>query len=293
MTKIVEVHETKPEQFNSQVEISACYLEAGDKLLLLQNASTDLEPGTWGVPAGKLEKNETPFQGAIRELFEETSISIDPSKVQQIGSLYIRKPEIDYVYHLFRIKMDARQEVRLSPEHQSYRWVSAKEIETLPLMTGAKEAYAKYQILSAKKREGASVNAYLILKQQGNVLLHLRKNTGYCDGMWSLVAGHVENSESATEGMIREAYEEIGIQIRLSQLKVVHIMHRKTNRLNVDVFFECTAWEGTISNREPDKCERIEFFPMNALPLNTVDYNIFAVKAALRGEFYSELGWEQ
>lgn len=145
--------------------------------------------------------------------------------------------------------------------------------------------------LAAKKRIGASVNAYLILKQEDKILLHLRKNTGYCDGMWSLIAGHVEDGESAAEGMCREAHEEIGIQIEPQKLKAVHVMHRKTNRLNVDIFFECASWEGSIINCEPDKCERIAFFPMDALPLNVVDYNVTALKAILEGNFYSECGW--
>lgn len=287
----VEVHKTKPEKFNPQAEVAACYLECDGKLLLLLNALGDSEAGSWGVPAGKLESNESPLHGAARELFEETAISIDSSQIQSIGSLYIRKPEIDYTYHLFRIKIATRPEVQLSPEHQSYRWVSAAEMEMMPIMIGGKEAYAHYQALIAKKRAGASVNAYLILKQGGKILLHLRKNTGYCDGMWSLIAGHVEDGESATEGISREAHEEIGIRIEPSQLKAIHAMHRKTNRLNVDIFFECASWEGSIINREPDKCERIAFFPLDALPLNIVDYNVTALKAILEGNFYSECGW--
>jgi 8-oxo-dGTP diphosphatase len=142
-------------------------------------------------------------------------------------------------------------------------------------------------------RIGASVNAYLILKQQDAILLHLRKNAGYCDGMWSLVAGHVEDGESATEGMIREAYEEVGISLKPAQIQVVHIMHRKTNRLNVDVFFECKSWQGEIQNREPEKCEKLQFFSLNSFPSNIVDYNAMALRYILEGKFYSELGWKQ
>lgn len=287
----VEVHETKPDKFNPQAEVAACYLECDGKLLLLLNAPGDSEAGSWGVPAGKLEPSESPLQGVARELFEETSISIDPSQIQSIGSLYIRKPEVDYVYHLFRIKLAIRPEVRLSPEHQNYRWMSGEEMEMMPIIVGGKQAYAHYRALVARKRIGASVNAYLILKQEGNILLHLRKNTGYCDGLWSLIAGHVEDGESATEGIIREAHEEIGIQIEPRQLKAVHMMHRKTNRLNVDIFFECTSWTGSIFNCEPDKCERIAFFSLHALPLNIVDYNVVALKAILEENYYSEYGW--
>ena len=146
-------------------------------------------------------------------------------------------------------------------------------------------------MVTAIKRVGASVNAYLILKRGHEVLLQLRKNTGYLDGMWSLAAGHVEDGEPATVGMIREAYEEIGIKVLPSQLKVVHVMHRKTNRLNVDVFFECTDWEGTVVNWEPNKCERVAFFSLADLPENTVDYVVATLRAIGEGKCYSEWGW--
>lgn len=95
--------------------------------------------------------------------------------------------------------------------------------------------------LATRKRSSATVSAYLILKQRDEILLHLRKNTGYCDGMWGLVSGHVENGESATEGIIREAREEIGIELSLVQVEVVHVMHRKTNREDIDIFFDCQS----------------------------------------------------
>lgn len=109
--------------------------------------------------------------------------------------------------------------------------------------------------------------------------------------MWSLVAGHVENNESATQGMIREAYEEIGIQ--LEHIQVVHIMHRKTNRFNIDIFFDCKSWQGEIQNREPEKCEQLEFFSLDALPHNMIDYNKIALNHILESNFYSELGWSE
>ena len=125
----------------------------------------------------------------------------------------------------------------------------------------------------------------LILKQGNEILLHLRKNTGYCDGMWSLVAGHVENGEPATAAIIRETYEEIGIKLSPDQIKVVHVMHRQTNRLNVDIFFECPSWEGIIKNCEPEKCDKLEFFSLENFPNNIVDYNVIALKAIQMANF--------
>lgn len=288
----IEIHQTVPQGFAPQVQVAACYLEIDNKLLLLQRAHGKLEPGKWGVPAGKLESNETPENAAKRELWEETGIAFEnPSQIQRLNSLYIRKPEVDYVYHLFKVQLDQIPEVHLSDEHQSYTWATSKDMETIALMDGAKETLQLYRTMLIKKRAGASVNAYLILKQGNKILFQLRKNTGYCDGMWSLVAGHVENGESATVAMIRETYEEIGIKLSPNQIKGVHVMHRQTNRLNVDIFFDCPSWEGLIKNCEPEKCERLEFFSLENLPTNIVDYNASALKSILDGEFYSEKGW--
>ena len=138
-----EVHETEPHGFNPEVQISACYLEIDGKLLLLQRAHGKLEPGKWGVPAGKLEKNETPEQATQRDLFEETGISFE--NLSPMPCLYIRKPEIDYIYHPFKIQLDRIPPVQLSNEHQNYQWVTSQEMQKLPLMDGAQEALYHYR----------------------------------------------------------------------------------------------------------------------------------------------------
>jgi 8-oxo-dGTP pyrophosphatase MutT (NUDIX family) len=206
---------------------------------------------------------------------------------------YIRKPTVDYVHHLLKVQVDQMPDICLSNEHESYKGASLKDLEEIPLMTGGKEILDYCRKPLIKKRSGASVNAYLILRQKDEILFHLRKNTGYCDGMWGLVAGHVEDGESTSAAMIRETREEIGIKLSSSQIKVVHVMHRKTNRLNVDVFFDCRSWRGVIKNLEPEKCEKLEFFPVSVLPSNAVDYVAIALDHIMRGEFYSEIGWDQ
>ncbi len=269
------------------IEVAACYLEVNGKILLLQNASDDEEPHRWGVPAGKKEEGELLWQTALRELYEETGISAAPAQVHSLGALLARNPKCEYVFHLFHIKLaEEPRGVQISSEHQKYCWATAEELQILPLMAGELEAYRKFNAMR-QKRTGASVNAYLILKKEGELLLQLRKNTGYYDGMWSLVAGHVEDGESATQGMAREAREEIGIEAL--DLRVLHIMHRKSNRINVDLFFESTRWRNPVQNREPNKCERLQFFPMENLPPNLVDYNRSALQSIARGEFYSEV----
>jgi 8-oxo-dGTP diphosphatase len=145
---------------------------------------------------------------------------------------------------------------------------------------------------SASKRTGVLVHAYLILRKGNLILLQLRQNTGYCDGLWSFAAGKVEDDEPATRAMVREAKEELGIVISASQLRTVHVMHRKTNQFNIDVFFECHHWEGEPENKEIHKCAEMGFFPLDALPSPLVDYNKLALDFIADGIFYSELGWD-
>lgn len=286
-----EIYETIPQGFNATVEIAACYLEINGQLLLLERSSFESESGKWGVPAGKLESGETPEQAARRELFEETGILVESTNIHAIGPLYIRKPDIDYVCHLFQINLNAKPKICLSSEHPNYLWAGSVELKTLPLMTGALGALEKYRLkLQQKNRITSIVCVYLILQKGDQILLQLRQNTGYLDHHWCFAAGHVEHGEAATTAMIREAEEELDIRIHPENLKVVHIMHRKSNRMNVDIFFSCTEWEGSPVNSEPKKCKEIAFFPLNHLPCPMVDYNAFALEAWTQGQFYSELG---
>jgi len=141
---------------------------------------------------------------------------------------------------------------------------------------------------TANVRVKANVNAYLILEKEDQIFLMLRENTGYYDGYWSVPSGHVDAGESALQGMVREAYEEVGITIEPEDLQPKHIIHRQTDRVNVDIFFTCNKWEGEPINSEPHKCGAIGFFPKNALPEKLIDY----VSAALTTDtFYSETGF--
>lgn len=288
----INCYETKPDHFVADAEGAGCYVEVDGKILLLQRASHKQEAGKWGVPAGKLETNERPEDAAKRELFEETGIIIN-SDLSSLGTLYYETPGMDYIYHLFKIKVDKMPNVILSEESQDYAWVPFEEIEKRDLRPGALKALKKYSRVALKKPRAGSttVSAYLILRKQNEVLFHLRKNTGYGDGYFGLIAGHVEDGESATDALIREAFEEGGIEIKPSDLKVIHVAHRKTDRQNVDIFFEAKSYQGTLYNREPEKCERLEYFPLNCLPSNTLEYLLEVLQAISKGEFYSEQGW--
>ncbi len=84
---------------------------------------------------------ETIIEAARRELFEETGISLEgTSQICYVSSIYIRKPHIDYTFHLFRVQLsESTRDVKLSDEHQSYHWATPQDFEKMPLTAGAVE----------------------------------------------------------------------------------------------------------------------------------------------------------
>lgn len=145
MQNRIRVWDKKPTDFLSKVDVAAAYVEVEGRLLLLQLSDNKTESKRWGVPAGKIEMEEAPEEGVRRELFEETGIVLDSNhRIPFLGRLYIRKPEIDYTYHLFKVDFPSASPITLSKEHSAYKWVSLEEARNLALMDGAKEALEYY-----------------------------------------------------------------------------------------------------------------------------------------------------
>lgn len=134
----------------------------------------------------------------------------------------------------------------------------------------------------------------LIFDERGRVLQLRRFNTGYEDGKWSVPAGHVDRGESADAAAIREAHEELGIIVSGDDLRFVHVMHRSDPRdgdERVDFFFVADRWEGTIENREPHKCDALDWFELTGPAAETVDYVRAAFEAIACEEPFSTQGW--
>ena len=105
----------------------------------------------------------------------------------------------------------------------------------------------------------APIAVHLLLVREGRVLLLRRYNTGYEDGNYSVVAGHVEGGEELKTAMVREAREEAGIGILPSDLEVVGAMHVKTDKEYISFFFKASVWSGDVTNMEPDKCDELRW----------------------------------
>lgn len=136
------------------------------------------------------------------------------------------------------------------------------------------------------------VAVHLFLIKDGKILLLRRFNTTYEDGNYSVPAGHLDGGESVTAAMVREAKEETGLVIELSDLKVVNVMHRYFGDLEyVNFFLTAIKWQGEPTITEPDKCDDLSWFELNNLPENVIPYIKYAIESHAKGEFFTEYGW--
>lgn len=120
-----------------------------------------------------------------------------------------------------------------------------------------------------------------------------RFQTAYYDGYYSLPAGHVEENETCTDSIIREAHEEVGIILKKENLRFSHVLYRMhgipAHYGRVDFFFAAETWDGEPKNREPEKCDDIGWFPLDRLPDNMVPEVRQAIESFRNDIFYSEM----
>ncbi|MGA8164463.1 MAG: histidine phosphatase family protein [Waddliaceae bacterium] len=141
------VFRVKPRDFSPTVECAACYIEFDGKILFLKRADGKPEGGKWGVPGGKIEQGESSREAVIRETFEETRIALNEQQIKFVGKLFVRKPEVDYVYHMYHLKSTHFPEVKLNHEHREYRWLSMEEAVNFSVMSGGLKTLYHFKAL--------------------------------------------------------------------------------------------------------------------------------------------------
>ncbi|MGW1023258.1 methyltransferase domain-containing protein [Streptomyces sp. NPDC002577] len=139
------------------------------------------------------------------------------------------------------------------------------------------------------------VDVHLILRRGDEVLLARRAGTGYADGLLNGPSGHVEDGEDVRAAMIREAREEIGLDLAPDDLRVALVMQHRGpgGQPRIGWFFEAQYGAGGEPvNREPDKCSGIGWHPLSALPDDMVAYCRAGLEAYRAGQRFV-LHWHE
>ena len=122
-----------------KVKSCGCIVIDNNKVLLVQQRK-----GNWGFPKGRVEKNETECETAIREVKEETNIDviIEDKNKKYIDNYFSRKDELKEVVFFLakRIGGEIRPQEK---EIKNVEWVDLLEAIDRITMKSTKELYQK------------------------------------------------------------------------------------------------------------------------------------------------------
>lgn len=76
--------------------VTLCFIKCGEKILMI-NRNKSPFMGMWNAIGGHVEKNETPLEGALREIKEESGLNIKDATLYSISTWNYDDDEI-YVY---------------------------------------------------------------------------------------------------------------------------------------------------------------------------------------------------
>lgn len=108
---------------------------------------------------------------------------------------------------------------------------------------------------------------YAVLEKDDQVYLMQRANSGYCDGMWGLPSGHLEENETLPQALIREVAEETGLTLYPQNITLAHTIFRMSKgRVYNDYFFQVKDWQGTPTIKEPSKCTVAGWYGYENMP---------------------------
>lgn len=88
---------------------------------------------------------------------------------------------------------------------------------------------------------------FLLINAQHEVLLLRRINTPFCNNCYAVPGGQILPHERASQALVREAKNSLGIDVVADDFEFVHVMHRKCNEPE---FFAC-VFKLDVGDRVP------------------------------------------
>ena len=105
----------------------AAVIEKNNKFLVLKRSpEKDFEPNMWETVTGRLESDESPVKGILREVEEETSLEVEVLYPVDIGFFYRGGKEFPMVFISFYCKY-VGGEVKTTWEHVEHQWITLDE----------------------------------------------------------------------------------------------------------------------------------------------------------------------
>jgi dATP pyrophosphohydrolase len=92
--------------------------------LALRRARDTRCTGAWEAVHGRIERGERAEEAAVREVREETGLSVGRLYNVTVNPFYLHRPGAVVMAIVFAAVVDADAEITLSPEHDRAEWLS-------------------------------------------------------------------------------------------------------------------------------------------------------------------------
>ena len=109
-------------------DIAVSVVEYQNKILITKRQNKNFLPGLWEFPGGKIEKNETATQAIIREVKEETNLTV--SNPIFLGNITHKYSHFGVNISFF---ISFPKSIKSFNSSQEYRWIRIKNILNYPL----------------------------------------------------------------------------------------------------------------------------------------------------------------
>ncbi|MET8848554.1 NUDIX domain-containing protein [Amycolatopsis sp. NPDC004625] len=97
------------------------------------------------------------------------------------------------------------------------------------------------------------VDVLITLERGEQVLLAQRVGTGYADGQWNLPSGKLEDGEDLVAAIIREAREELDVEVDCDDLEMVTSVHYLNPEGQAKVGFSSGRGDGGENHAMPSR----------------------------------------
>lgn len=118
--------------------------DGADQLLMGRRADNKYMGGTWQLISGGLESNETAWQGALREMREETGLTpVEFYRLSTLTNFY--RPDNDSLNTapMFCAVVHRDATVTINPEHSEFEWINVSEADSRLMWPSDREGLAE------------------------------------------------------------------------------------------------------------------------------------------------------